>query len=155
MRPAGGLYPVHLGQNGEMRLDWVGGVTATVALSLWRAGADVSRFDLARLQREVESRANGHPWDLHLEAITREILAETFRVTDLVPQQTHQLTLELDGGPWSRADPFADVQTTDALQLADGFHLLLAVDVDSSTAAVALQMRAGQAATARLGFDGS
>ena len=49
LRPAGGIYPHNLDAGGRLRLDWLGGVTATVAADPWRAGVDVGRIDLARL----------------------------------------------------------------------------------------------------------
>jgi hypothetical protein len=150
LRPAGGLFPLHVDADGELQLDWLGGVTASLALALWRAGVNVARFDLARIHRELLLRAEDRAWDLDLEAVALEIQEGTFRVTDLVPPPAQQLVLELAGGPWASEDPLAPVRASDALQLADGFHVLLAAG--GAGGAVAVQVRAGQAAVARLAF---
>ena len=151
LRPAGGIYPRHLDPAGRLRLDWTGGVTASVAAALWRSGADASRIDLSRLHRALRQRVEGSPWDVDRATLVEELLGGSFRVTDVRAAPRNDVTLALGEGLWARDDPFAEplsVPATEPAQIAawlvDGSHLLVRIpqrgDGGAAPAAIAVQV---------------
>ena len=140
LHPAGGIYPHHLDAAGQLHLDWLGGVTATVAAQLWQAGVAADRVDLARVHRALQQRAEGRPWDVDLAAVVDLLRDESFRVTSVRAAPTTEVALTLAAGWWVRADPFADPLRIAApgprlaeVALVDGVHLLLRAPTDAGS----------------------
>ena len=127
LRPAGALYPVGLGKEGRLPLDWRGGWAASVFRTLEEGGEDPAAYDFGRLSRELEARG-GDPWATLAPLAAAGLLASgRFRADRLDPPPRFPVSLP-GPGPWWPESPLAAGPAPDsegggwAVGLEPGFH---------------------------------
>ncbi len=120
--PAGGLFPLDLGPQGDtLALSWEHGPAAELLQALAREGFDIGCLNARRLLEEMLARSAGDPGRLDLNHLAACLVSGEFRVTDLCLLPAPDITLELAPGTWFLDSPFRPAQS-----LAAGQALLLA-----------------------------
>jgi len=108
LRPAGGVFPTSLRSwEGEavVELTWEDGAAALVLDRSWSAGADLSRFNAARLVSFLRVRAD--PWTVDLDAAAQQIALGTFTAWDLDGLSSEDVCVDPGAGTWFLEDPLA------------------------------------------------
>ena len=98
LRPAGAVVPVSAARSGALEVTWERGLLASLVLDLWRGGAYPWLLNLERLDREIEARAAGDPWQLDRQAILAALAADAMSSAALRPLPQHEVELQLPPG---------------------------------------------------------
>jgi hypothetical protein len=133
--PAGALYPLDLAADGEsLELSWEHGPAAEVLQALLREGCDVSLVNGERLLAEMQARAAGDPGSLDLDHLALRLASGEFRVIDIRPLPSQELSLEVPPGTWFLDSPFRSAMVLEPGQVLAlpavplGRHRLFAVE---------------------------
>ncbi len=122
LRPAGGLYPADLrdqGRDGErLELSWQRGCLALVFAGLAERGIDTSLVNSARLASFMARHPD--PWVLDLDRIVEKLILDDFSAYDIDILPSRDVTLLPGAGEWFLESPFAPV-----LGVSDGETLVL------------------------------
>jgi hypothetical protein len=133
--PAGGLFPMDLGPEGDsLVLSWEHGPAAEVLQSLAREGFDIGCLNTPRLVEEMRERSGGDPGCLDLESLAGRLASGEFRVTDIRLLPARDLEVGLPPATWFLESPFRPAQPLAAGQalvlsaVPLGLHRLFAVE---------------------------
>jgi hypothetical protein len=108
LRPAGGFYPLSLGEGDHqatLRVSWEDGCAAALVKKLREAGFDMGLFNVARLAAAMRQTAD--PWSWDTAAMAESIAAGSFTSfgLDLIPRRDVQVPAP--GGTCFLESPFA------------------------------------------------
>ena len=107
LRPAGGLFPLHLGTAAEkdtLHLSWADGFLAALLLDLCEADADVSAIDASILAERF--RRFPDPWDLDGTTIAAEMADGSFGLRDIGLLPAREVVIRPGSGEWFLESPF-------------------------------------------------
>lgn len=106
LRPAGALFPLHLGEDGKLLLSWYNGFSALLFSRLWAVGTAGEAVNSERLLEEIREKAPVNPWTLDLDSMVEAFSYSTFhsRIIDNLP--VYDVVLTGRTGDWVVSDPF-------------------------------------------------
>lgn len=119
-RPYGALWPAEAtkGPDGMVLLpDAAGGLSAELAVRLYRAGLDPAGFDLPRFGREAEQRMSD-PWSVDLSMLASALAQGRFRSDYFRNLPTYPVEVHGLGGLMAPDSPWASALLPDLLGVA-------------------------------------
>lgn len=108
LRPAGGFYPLSLGEGGEagsLFTSWEDGCAALVVQRVGGAGRDMALFNVARLAACMREAAD--PWSWDAAAVSEAIAAGSFTFYGLDRLPCRDVEVPAGPGEWFLESPFA------------------------------------------------
>ncbi len=108
LRPAGGFYPLSLGegeQGGSLFTRWEDGCAALVVQRVRSAGSDTALFNAARLAACMREAAD--PWSWDCGAIAGAIAAGSFTFYGLDRLPCRDVEVQAGPGEWFLESPFS------------------------------------------------
>ncbi len=107
LRPAGGLFPLHLRQGAdapELVLSWEDGALAEVFRALCGSGYDAAPVNAGRLAERMREAPD--PWVWDVSAIAQDIASGQFSAYDIEGLPVADVRLGAPAGDWLTESPF-------------------------------------------------
>jgi hypothetical protein len=127
--PSGGLYPIDREDERCLALSWKRGVVCSILLELASREIVLDCINTERLCREIEARSCGDPFRLDRVGIMESLVSGRFRVTDIKPLPSREISFCPGAGVWFTESPFSLLYETETdeilhLTLSYGYHHL-------------------------------
>lgn len=100
-RPAAGVYPHEVGEDGRLETQWQDGFAGLV---LHRVSFRLPSVNGGRLIEEARARSERSPWDFDLERVVAKLAGGEFSAIYLRPRELFDLAVDLPPGRYLPAD---------------------------------------------------
>lgn len=120
----GGIYPLDLGNLGELRLEWEHGFIAAVFLTLQAQGFSMTGFNTGRFIATVLEKAEGNPWCIDTALLLEDLVSGGFSYHSIKQKQFCNVR-DLPEGEWVSWNPLRNGRILigeDPVPLPEGYH---------------------------------